>query len=95
MTKTDWIATFAAVFLVTAFIGNNVGFTVSGIHYTISDNSPGILGVIEWFWESAVFLFSLLTWRLDGCPAIMHVFYDFIFVIMIWIILSTTRGSGD
>jgi len=76
-------------------IGSHFGYTVNGVPQGagISETAPGILGVVEWVWDSMVFMFNMVVFRVDGVPAFVGVIFIVMSIMTVFLIISLIRGN--
>lgn len=76
-------------------IGGYAGYTVSGVPQggAMSESTPGILGVIEWVWDSIAFLFNMATFQVDNMPAVINVIFVVMSLMTVFLIVKLARGS--
>lgn len=76
-------------------MGLFVGYTVNGVAVSSSVNSgaPGILGIIEWVWDSLGFMWNLITFQVDDIPSLIGAIFLIIQLMLIFIIIKLIRGS--
>lgn len=77
------------------YFGSKQGYTVNGVvqggEY-ITDN-PGLFGVVEWVWESLGFLWNMLTFSVDGIPALISWAFVVMQVMLLWLVVQLIRGN--
>lgn len=95
VTQEGLLGLFLIVMISVGIFATYAGYSVSGIQYEISSEAPGILGVIEWVWDSILFLFHLALLQVDGVPVFVSVIFDFIAMMSIFIIVKIVRGGGS
>jgi hypothetical protein len=79
----------------TGLMGGHFGYTVNGVPQSgnLSASEPGILGVLSWSWEGIKFMFSMVTFRVDGMPAFVSVIFVIMSIMTIFLIVSLIRGN--
>ena len=87
------------IFSVAGF-GGYAGYTVDGVPQAgsldegvvESEEVPGILGVVEWVWDSVVFMFDMITFQVDGMPAFINTIFLLVGLLIVFLIVSLIRG---
>ena len=81
------------IFSVSIF-GGYAGYTVDGVPVggELSTQEPGILGIIEWVWDSLNFMFHMITFQIDGMPAVINSIFLILSLLTAFLILRLIRG---
>jgi len=80
--------------VVSAF-GSCAGYTVSGVEQAaVSTSAPGLLGVIDWMWESLKFMFNMTTFQVDNMPAFLSVIFIIMQLMTLFLIYRSIRGNS-
>lgn len=76
-------------------IGGHFGYTVNGVPQggAVSAVAPGILGVVEWVWDSMIFMFHMVTFQVDGMPAFVNIIFIIMSIMTVFLIVSLIRGN--
>ncbi len=93
-TKYGLTAFLLVVQLVVGAVGAKAGYTVSGVPYGVSvaSDAPGILGIIEWIWDSIGFMFHMMTFQVDGAEEFGVVFI-FMALMSGYLVINLIRGG--
>jgi len=74
--------------------GTYIGYSVNGVQITTTEeSSPGILGIIEWVWESIQFMFNMIAFQIDGMPHFISLIFIVMAIMTIYLIVKLIRGS--
>lgn len=81
------------IFSVAGF-GGCAGYTVEGVPKggELASGEPGILGIIEWVWDSMVFMFDMITFQVDGMPAFINTIFLILGLLSVFLIVKLIRG---
>jgi len=95
MSKYDVLGGLVIVQFFTGMIGSHFGYLVNGMPSgaTTSAAQPGILGIIEWVWDSMVFMFQMVTFQVDNMPAAITVIFVAMAIMTVFLIISLIRGN--
>ncbi len=75
--------------------GSCAGYTVAGIEQAgISSEAPGLLGVVDWVWDSLQFMFHLSTFQVDNMPGFIGVIFVIMSLMTVFLIVKLIRGSA-
>lgn len=76
-------------------VGGFAGYQVDGVPVggEMSSGSPGILGIVEWVWDSLVFYFHMLTFQVDGMPVPIGAIFIIMGLLTVTLIVNLIRGS--
>ena len=95
MNKYTIIIGCLVIIAVVAAVGGAAGYTVDGVPVSsgLETSRPGILGVVSWVWNSLAFLFTMMTFQVDGMPWwIVMVFY-IMSMMVAYVIVNLVRGT--
>lgn len=95
-TKYAVLAGLVIVILVTGLFGNHFGYTVAGVPQgaEVAEGEPGILGALEYAWDSVVFLVNMVAFRIDGMPVWVSSIFIFMGIMTLIILASLVRGTS-
>jgi len=83
------------VIAVVSGFGSCAGYTVSGLEQGgMSAQAPGLLGVLDWVWDSIKFMFHLSTFQVDNMPAFISIIFVIMSLMTGFIIIKLVRGSS-
>ena len=89
------LALLIVVQMVVSIFGSYAGYSVDGVVQGGSvAAAPGFLGVVTWAWESIKFLFSMVTFQVDGMPLFMSGIFLVMSLMTVFIIVRTIRGNA-
>lgn len=75
--------------------GSLAGYSVAGIQQAgLSGEAPGLLGVVQWIWDSVQFMFHLATFQVDNMPAFISMIFVIISLMTGFLIIKLIRGSS-
>ena len=70
------------------------GFTVKGVPIGgEAISSTGLLGLVEWAWNSLVFLFTMSTFQVDDMPILLSGIFLIMELLAVFLIIRTIRGN--
>ena len=95
MSKYDVLGGLIIVQFFTGMMGSHFGYTVNGMPEgaLISSGQPGLLGVVEWVWDSMVFMFQMVSFQVDNMPAAVSVIFVVMAIMTVFVIISLVRGN--
>jgi hypothetical protein len=96
LSKYGLLAGMLCVMIFSSLVGGHFGYTVNGVPQTadLSLATPGFLGVVEWVWDSIVFMFNMVTFRVDGMPVFVSAIFVVMSVLVVFLIVSLIRGDS-
>lgn len=79
---------------VVGLFGGYAGYEVDGVPVAgeISEEAPGIFGIIEWVWDSLTFMFHMLTFQIDGMPVFISAIFIIMLLMSVYLIIRLVRG---
>ena len=94
MTKYAVIMFLLVVQTVVGLFGGYAGYEVAGVPVVgdISEEAPGIFGIIEWVWDSLTFMFYMLTFQVDNMPVFISAIFVIMLLMSIYLVISLIRG---
>jgi len=95
LSKYDVLGGLLIVQFFTGMIGSHFGYTVNGMPQgaLVSASEPGLLGVVEWVWDSMVFMFQMVSFQIDNMPAAISVIFVVMGIMTVWLIINLIRGT--
>lgn len=81
--------------LVTGLFGAHFGYSIDGVpqRQDAIDDNPGIIGVVEYVFDSLGFLFSMVTFQIDGMPTWISAVFIFMSLMALTLVISFVRGT--
>lgn len=96
MSKLDLLLLLLVIIFTVAGFGGCAGYTVNGVPQGgISEEDPGLFGVVEWVWDSASFMIAMATFSVDDMPAWMSGIFSVISLMAIALVVLIIRGGGS
>lgn len=93
MGKTDWFWVIVCIVLFVTFFAPFVGYSVNGYEHNISEDDPGVLGIVDYVWDSAQFFFYINTFQVDGIPALVSMVFLAIQLMGFYLFITLVRGT--
>lgn len=85
------------VMLTVGAFGNHFGYEVNGVPQGSSltqGANPGLLGILDFAWDSIVFMFNMTTFQVDGVPAWVGMIFLIMGLAVVFLIVEIIRGNG-
>jgi len=95
MTKYDVLLGLLIIQLTSGLVGNHFGYAVNSVPQgaTAATANPGLLGIVDYLWDSGVFLFNMTTFRVDGMPVFVSAIFTIMAILVVFIIINIVRGN--
>jgi len=97
MSKYDVLIGLVIVMITTGLFGNHFGYEVNGVPQGAAMTqgaTPGLLGILDFAWDSIVFMFNMTTFQVDGMPVFMGAIFLVMGLSVVWLVVNLIRGSG-
>jgi hypothetical protein len=96
LSKYAVLAGLLSVIFSVSLFGNHFGYTVNGVPQGAAlthGTSPGLLGIVDFLWDSTVFMFNMTTFQVDGMPAFVATIFLIMGLMAVFIIVNIVRGT--
>ena len=95
MNKYAVLGALVVVILVVGIFGAHFGYSVDGVpvRQDAPDEAPGILAVVDYVFGMLAFLFSMITFQVDGMPIWVASIFIFMSLMALTLTISLIRGT--
>ena len=95
MSKYDVLGGLIIVQFFTGMVGSHFGYTVNGMPQgaALAEGAPGFLEFVTWVWNSMVFMFEMVSFRVDNMPVAVSVIFVIMAIMSVFLIISLIRGN--
>jgi hypothetical protein len=96
MSKYDLLLGLVITMVTTSLFGGHFGYEVNGVPQASAmahEASPGLLGILDFAWDSTLFMFNMTTFQVDGMPIFISAIFLVMGIAVVWLIVNLIRGS--
>jgi hypothetical protein len=84
------------IMLTVGLMGNHFGYEVNGVPQGAAltqGGNPGLLGILDFAWDSIVFMFNMTTFQVDGVPVWVGAIFLIMGLMVVFLIVNIIRGN--
>jgi len=84
------------IMLTVGLMGNHFGYEVDGVPQGAAltqGGTPGLLGIVDFVWDSIVFMFNMTTFQVDGVPVWVGAIFLIMGLMVVFLIVNIIRGN--